>query len=213
MKETIKSIVKILFCTLLTFIAGCDKKVQTVTPAPPSNEFLTTVQLLLQNQNDATDTMKATWRQLDPTGTNPPDTSEAMLNLKANSVYNAQVVLLDETKTPPDIVSVTIKERANYHLLFFQPTPIQTLVISDTSTDIIGTATSDSGPYLNLWVDRTDYDSNNPPLQVGLTDVFKTGSASAGRLQVVLRHQPNVKNGTYPPGSTDFDVNFTININ
>jgi hypothetical protein len=50
-------------------------------------------------------------------------------------------------------------------------------------------------------------------LQIGLTDNFVTGAASNGWLRVVLRHQPNVKNGTYDPGSTDFDVNYKVNIN
>jgi hypothetical protein len=55
-------------------------------------------------------------------------------------------------------------------------------------------------------------DSNNPPLQIGLTDNFVTGAASNGILRVVLRHQPNAKNGTYPPGSTDLDVTYAVSI-
>ncbi len=201
----------------LLFLSGCNKKESTVTPAPPSNEFLTTVELKLVNTADATDTVTAIWRQLDPTGTALPDTSKAILGLKANATYSANVVLLDETQTPAVVVSDEIKDRENYHLFFFQPTPISAsnLIISNTSTDIPvadGTVTSASGPYLNLVVTRTDQDTNNPPLQIGLTDNFVTGAASTGWLRVVLRHQPNVKNGTYDPGSSDLDVNFQINI-
>ncbi|HVU94683.1 MAG TPA: hypothetical protein VHE34_05640 [Puia sp.] len=201
----------------LALLAGCNKKESTGTPAPPSNEFLTTVELKLTNTADANDTQTAIWRQLDPTGSAAPDTSLAILNLKANATYSAQVILLDETQKPAVVVSDEIKQRQNYHLFFFQPTPISAsnLVISNTSTDIPandGTVTSATGPYLNLVVSRTDQDSNNPPLQIGLTDNFVTGAASTGWLRVVLRHQPNVKNGTYDPGSSDLDVNYKVNI-
>ncbi|HEY4110753.1 hypothetical protein [Puia sp.] len=203
-------------CILAT-IAGCNKKESTVTPAPPSNEFLTTVELKLTNTADATDTLTAIWRQLDPTGAASPDTSKAAMTLRANATYSAQVILLDETQNPAVVVSDEIRQRANYHLFFFQPTPIApgNLVIGTNSTDIPvsdGTVTSATGPYLNLVVGRTDQDSNNPPLPVGLTDNFATGAASTGSLRVVLRHQPNVKNGTYDPGSADLDVNYSVTI-
>lgn len=205
------------FGLLLLGIGGCNKSESTVTPAPPSNEFLTTVELKLQNTADATDTMTAIWRQLDPTGAALPDTSKAILNLKANATYSAQVIILDETQTPPAVVSDEIYDRRNYHLFFFQPTPISSanLIISNTTTNIPvsdGTVTSATGPYLNLVVTRTDLDGNNPALQIGLTDNFVTGAASTGWLRVVLRHQPNVKNGTFDPGSSDLDVNYKVTI-
>jgi hypothetical protein len=136
------------------------------------------------------------------------------LNLKANAKYNVKVVMLDTTQTPTFDVSAEIKERANYHLFFFQPTPVssQNLVFGTTSASIPGTEPSATGPYLNLTVSRTDQDTNNPPLQVGLTDLLTTGDASSGKLRVILRHQPNAKNGTFDPGSSDLDVNFIVNI-
>jgi hypothetical protein len=207
----------VVFCATV-LIDGCNKNVSTITPAPPGNEFLTTVELVFQNTVNASDSGRAIWRQLDPTGAQLPDTSLAVLKLKANSLYNVNVLILDETKTPPAVVSDEIKERQNYHLFFFQPTPISSsnLVISNTSTDIPvsdGTVTSTAGPYLNLTVSRTDMDTNTPPMQIGLTDNFATGAASTGWLRVVLRHQPNAKNGTYDPGSSDLDVNYKVNIN
>ncbi|MGH2566307.1 MAG: hypothetical protein ACRDE5_17440, partial [Ginsengibacter sp.] len=64
-----------------------------------------------------------------------------------------------------------------------------------------------------LTVTRTDLDTNTPPLPIGLQDDFVTGAAGTGTLNVQLRHQPNAKNGTCAPGSSDADVDFTININ
>jgi hypothetical protein len=206
------------FAALLLVVSSCNKSASVATPRPPGNEFLTTVELVYQNANNPSDKGVAIWRQLDPTGAALPDTSKAILNLKANSSYNVTMVLLDETKNPVDTVSIVIRQRQNYHLEYYQPTPIsvQGLVISNTSTDIPvadGTVTSATGPYLNLVVTRTDYDTNNPPMQVGLNTNFATGAASTGWLRVVQRHQPNVKNGTYDPGSADFDTNFAVNIN
>ena len=229
---------RIYFVLLLlaAAVAGCNKKASTVTPALPGNEFLTTVQLQLVNKADATDVQLCSWTQMSPTSHSyQPDSayfSRSVLNLKANATYAGRVIILDETQNPVDTVSTEILQRMNYHLFFFQPTPILTsgIVISNTSTDIPvndwitgvpdttygGTSINEvqvgSGNVLNLSVTRTDLDSNNPPLQIGLSDNFVTGAASNGILRVVLRHQPNAKNGTYDPGSTDLDVTYAVNI-
>jgi hypothetical protein len=217
-------------------VAGCNKKAESVTPALPGNEFLTTVQLQLVNTADPTDVQLCSWTQMSPTShtyqTDSAYFSRAVLNLRANATYTGRVIILDETQTPVDTVSDEILQRMNYHLFFFQPTPIlsSNIAISNTTTDIpvndwnTGLPATDttyggisinegqvpSGSVLNLAVSRTDLDSNNPPLQIGLKDNFVTGAASNGILRVVLRHQPNAKNGTYDPGSTDLDVTYAV---
>ena len=227
-----------LIAALLVAVAGCNKKAESVTPALPGNEFLTTVQLQLTNTADPTDVQLCSWTQFSPfSHTYQPDSayfSRAVLNLRANATYSGRVIILDETQTPVDTVSDEIQQRMNYHLFFFQPTPIlsSNIVVSNTTTNIpvadwnTGEPATDttyggisinetqvtSGATLNLAVTRTDMDSNNPPLQIGLTDNFVTGAASNGILRVVLRHQPNAKNGTYPPGSTDLDVTYAVSI-
>jgi hypothetical protein len=222
-------------------INGCNKDVQTVTPALPGNEFLTTVELQLVNTANAADAPLAISTQISPyTGTYQADSvysNLAFLNLKANSTYTGQVIILDETKTPFDTVSTEILARENYHLFFFQPSPIDSanVVISNATTNIpiadwntglpatdttaggisdneILLTTGNPGQPLNLTVTRTDLDNNIPPLQIGLQDQFVTRAASTGILRVVLRHQPNAKNGTYPPGSSDLDVTYSVQI-
>ncbi len=226
------------FALLMLGLGGCNKNAETVTPALPGNEFLTTVELVLQNTANPSDIQTAKWTQFSPyTNTYQPDSSYvdlAFLNLKANSTYSGQVVILDETQTPVDTVSTEIKARENYHLFFFQPSPITSsnFVVSNTTTNIpmtdwnTGLPASDTtagglsineilsppGNPLNLTVTRTDLDNNNPPMQIGLTDNFVTGAASTGILRVVLRHQPNAKNGTYDPGSSDLDVTYAVTI-
>lgn len=151
------------------------------------NELITTVVLDLQNAADSTDTHHAVWYKANPNSIDPPDTSGAILNLKQNSTYQAHIRILDQTQNPVANITTEIEELANEHIFFFFPS---------------------SG--LNLTVTRTDHDSNG--LEVGLQSNFATGTVSNGLLRVVLRHQPGVKNGTYAPGDSDVDVNFTVNI-
>jgi hypothetical protein len=227
---------------LIAFISitdGCNKKANSVTPSLPGNEFLTTVQFALVNVNDPSDAHLPSWSQMSPyTHTYQTDSAyfnNAFINLKANSTYSCYMILLDSTKSPVDSVTPEIQQRENYHLIYYQPTPIEAsnLVISNTSTDIPtanwttndNTDTTAGGVSineleippstaspLNLVVTRTDMDNNNPPLQIGILTQWVTGAASSGIIRIVQRHQPNAKNGTYAPGSTDFDVTFAVNI-
>lgn len=179
-----------LFLLFSLFISGCKKEEQVVSPPLPGNEFLTTVKLELVN-TVTNDTVIGIWRDLTPEDTNPADTSLALLNLKENSTYKATIFLLDETKNPAEDITTEIKERGNYHQLFYFPSP---------------------NLGANLVVNVTDTDTNSPPLPLGITTNFITNAAAVGKINVILKHQPNVKNGTFAPGSTDIDVNFQVNI-
>jgi hypothetical protein len=205
---------------LLTGLAGCNKDEEVVAPSV-ENEAVTTMTLTVTNAALATDTQTATWEQLLDSQGNPvstgPNVSQANLTLKPNATYNVTVGLLDKTQTPAFDVAAEIKDRANIHSFFFQPLPTtQALVIpaptgADTYPLPIPTPLPTGAP-LNLTVTRTDRDTNPTPLPLGITNTFVTGAASTGYLQVVLRHQPNLKDGTYAPGSTDFDAGFRIAI-
>ena len=223
----------------LMILGACNKAAQTVTPALPGNEFLTTVELQLTNTANPADVQLAISTQMSPT-TNTYQVDSiynnlAFLRLKANSTYSGRVIILDETQTPFDTVSNEILARENYHLFFFEPSPVlqSNFIVSTTTTYIpqadwvTGVPASDTTAFgisenesstnspdsaLNLVVNRTDLDGNTPPMQIGLQDNFLTGAASSGTLRVVLRHQPNAKNGTYPPGSTDLDVTYAVSI-
>ena len=201
-------------------LAGCNKDEEVVSPSV-ANEAITTMTLTVTNAASATDTQTATWEQLLNAQGNPvstgPDYSKANLTLKPNTTYNVTVGLLDKSQTPTFNVGAEIKDRANIHSFFFQPLPTtQAFVIpaptgADTYPLPIPTPLPAGNP-LNLTVTRTDLDTNTTPLPVGLTDKFVTGAASTGYLRVVLRHQPNVKDGTFAPGSTDFDAGFKVAI-
>ncbi len=242
MKKIFSSWSNLFMGTIIVFslsLSGCSKSASTITPALPGNEFLTTVQLQLTNTADPTDVQLCSSTQMSPTThTYQVDSiynSKAFLRLKANSTYTGRVIILDETQSPVGTISDEILARENYHLFFFQPSPIlaANFVVSNTTTNIpqsdwlTGQPASDTTAFgisvnevmaasaadaLNLSVTRTDEDTNTPPLQIGLQDKYVTGAASSGILRVVLRHQPNAKNGTYDPGSTDFDVTYAITV-
>jgi hypothetical protein len=175
-----------LVSLLILFITACSNKEEQGVTAPLGNEFLTTTILNLQNLNISSDKPSISYKLI---GTNPAVITPDTLVLKKNSSYKCVIEILDETKTPADTVSSVISARANYHLFFFRP-----------------------GTGLDLSDSITDRDTNIPPLPVGLQSIITTASTSTGILEVILRHQPNVKNGTYPPGSTDLDVFYPVKI-
>lgn len=204
---------------LLALAAGCNKSEEVVAPTI-ANEALTTTILTLTNTANPADVVTAQWEQLlDNKGQPlPVDVSKANITLKANATYTGQLGILDKSQSPTFDVGAEISgSRANYHHVFYQPLPTAGSYVipaptgSDTYPAPIPTPLTSTTP-LNLTVTTTDFDTNSPPLPLGFKISFKTGAASTGYLRVVLRHQPNVKDGTFAPGSTDLDVGFTVSI-
>lgn len=178
----------LVLCFSVAFIYNsCKKEEKTVSPPDPENEFLTTVQLIITNASDPTDKQTVAVKQMPD---EEIDYSDATMNLKKNTVYNVSVKFLDETTDPAGDITEDIYDRRNYHLICF---------------NVSGGA--------KLTIERTDKDTNKPALEIGLEDTFTTGDAGSGSLNVQLRHQPNAKNGSCEPGSSDADVDFTVNIN
>jgi hypothetical protein len=173
----------LLILPVLLLFNSCNKEADV---APTNdNEAITTATLQLTNASNTTEVITATVENLNTNA----DFSKATLTLKPNTTYNARVLLTDKTKTPVLDISANIKQEANEHLFVFTPTT-----------------------GLNLTVTITDKDTNPAPgpFLVGLESQMKTGPASSGKLRVVLRHQPNTKNGTATPGTTDLDTNFDV---
>ncbi|MVM29949.1 hypothetical protein GO755_07890 [Spirosoma sp. HMF4905] len=169
----------------VALLAGaCNKDEQNVAPTD-DNEAITTATLTLTNKATPTESVTATIENLNTT----PDFSNATLNLKANTAYTGVISLLDKTKTPVLDATTEIREKANEHLFVYTPTPSNLLTITLTDID----TNPSPGPY-----------------PIGLTTEMKTGAAGSGKLKVVLRHQPNAKNGTAAPGSSDLDTDFTV---
>lgn len=182
-----KSLLLLIPVALLA--AACKKDEQNVTPSDP-NEAITTATLTLTSKATPAESVTATIENLNTTA----DFSKATLTLKANTTYTGVVTLLDKTKTPTLDVSNEVKGEANEHLFVYTFTPAA------------------SSPA-SLSVTITDRDTNPSPYPLGLATEMRTGAAGTGKLKVVLRHQPNAKNGTPTPGTTDLDTDFNVVVN
>ena len=188
--KNIKSLIVISSLALMGF--HCKKDEQVVTPPVPGNEFMTTVKLRLENTANPNDTIWATWKDLTPEDTNAPDTTLAIINVKKNNSYKLAVYILDETHLPAEDITPEIRERGNYHRFFLIPS-------SSIASKVV--------------VTPTDYDSNSPALHIGLNNLVTiSDTIASGKLEGILKHQPNTKDGTLAPGSTDIDVFFQFNI-
>lgn len=181
--KRINALAASVFATLLLTVA-CNNGEQNVTPTD-DNEAITTATLTLTNKANQSEVVTATIENLNTTA----DFSKATLNLKANTTYTGVITLLDKTKTPTLDATAEIKEKANEHLFVYTPTPSTLLTVTLTDKD----TNPAPGPY-----------------PIGLTTEIKTGAAGTGKLKVVLRHQPNAKNGQATPGTSDLDTDFTV---
>jgi len=213
MKRIYTSIFLLVALSLL--FQHCNRDEENVTPVI-TNEGLTTVRLHLVNNTNAADTLTAQWEQLlDNNGRPlPVNVSKAKLVLKANQVYTGTMMILDKSQKPAGDVTQEVKDRSVYHILFYQPLPATgALVIPHSIQELYPEPIPSplpAGGALNLTVESTDKDPNNLP--IGLATRWTTGAASNGWVQVVLRHQPAGKDGTYTPGSTDMNVGFGVEI-
>lgn len=150
-------------------------------------EVITTVITTLTNGST---TITLTSRDLDGDGPNAPVVTVSG-DLTANTVYNGEITLLNETVTPADNITTEVEEEGEEHQIFYQ---------IPASLGTIG---------------YTDFDVNAKP--VGLTFTYTTGNAGTGNLTVTLRHLPNksaagVAAGdiTNAGGATDAQVTYPI---
>ena len=189
--STVKGSLALALFSVLS-LASCKKEEVIVSPPVAGNEYMTTVKLRFENKNNSSDTTWAVWKDLTPDDQNAPDTSKAIINLQKDTKYKVSVKILDETKNPATDITEDIRERGNFHFFSFFTS---------------GAISS------NLTIVATDFDTNPTPFHIGLENEFTTnGTVSSGRLEGVLKHQPNTKNGTFAPGNSDIDVFFTLNI-
>ena len=181
-----KSFLKPAFMLFLAagLLSSCDKNDDEQEPENES-ELITTVMLTMQEVG-TTNTVTATFRDPDGEGGNPPVKFDEIV-LKPNAVYNTTIILMDESKTPPDNVTEEVEEESDDHQFFYTPTA-----------------------GLNVTVAYQDKDANSLP--IGLETTVTTGAASAGKLKVTLKHQPGIKNNNIATGETDVEIDFTTKV-
>lgn len=131
------------------------------------------------------------FRDLDGDGGNAPIITSDVLS--PNTVYNATLAVLDESKAVAENITEEVEEEGAEHQFFYVVTGA------------------------NLTVAYKDTDSNGKP--VGIETTFSTGAAGNGTMKVILRHEPD-KNASgvsagdpaNAGGETDIEVTFDIKV-
>ena len=193
MKMYKKTILKTAIIALsLASLASCKKDDDDVAnPVNPNeSEVITTVKVIVSPVSSPTTISEFLFRDIDGDGGNAPTIDTIRLN--ANTDYNVQLLVLDETKNPVDTTSIEIEEEKNAHQFFYTK---------------IGT--------YNLTTSYLDFDDNGVPLGLNMEFNTTTGfTIKTNKLQIVLKHQPALKpttgNGNESLGETDVEINFPI---
>lgn len=225
MKTTIKTIAIVAIAALSVSACKKDKKTeepvvdQPIAPTDPP-EVITTVRLALK---DSVTGIVKTYAYKDPDGDggapgaflNESGTHDTIV-IAANSTYFTTIYILDESKTPTDSTSLVIGgEESKEHMLFFNGNPAAT---GNNANTIINSQV----PYTvktngsNVEIKYLDIDNGSPQRSVGLKTRWRANTSTTGTaypLTVVLRHQPEAKNGTYTPGETDVEITFKVMVN
>jgi len=179
-----KNIIFALALSTLVF-TGCKKdKENPENPSPSTNdsEIITTCSITFVDPTGTQPSYTATFRDPDGDGSSAPTAFDTIF-LHPSTLYNASILLLNETISPADTISNEVLEEGDEHLFCFE--------IADA--DVVVTRTDSDGTY-----------------EIGLLSNWLVGSAGSGNVTVTLKHQPGVKNGNCDPGDTDVEITFPI---
>lgn len=127
-------------------------------------------------------------QDLDGDGPNTPEITVSG-NLVAESTYEGEIELLNETETPAEDVTEEVEEEGDEHQFIF---------------DITGSIET---------IEYDDVDANGNP--VGIEFTLTTGAAGNGSLAITLRHEPTKPNdGTLAGagGETDIAQTFAVTV-
>lgn len=186
MKTTKTKLLMIVAIVTTTIWTGCKKDKDDVTAPPASSneeEVITTMQLTFVDSSNSSNVKTATFRDPDGDGGLSYDIFDT-IKLEPNKTWITSILLLNETVSPTDTISNEVLEEGVDHLFCFTP--------SGTIANVI----------------KTDADDNGLP--IGLESKWYTSAIGNGSIQVELKHQPGIKNGTCSPGDTDISVVFPV---
>lgn len=184
---------KILLAALLgiAVLAGCqkDKDNELTSPTPVNEEELITDAYLHFHDNNGNTYL---WHAYAVGGLEPGSESGLQITadtLPANTLLQAEIILLNRSVTPVDTVSHEVLDESEEHQFFFLPASI------------------------NITISYADQDANGHP--IGLHSTWQTGAPATGQVTVLLRHEPDkaaagVSAGdvTNAGGSNDLEVQF-----
>ena len=178
------------FFTLLTLGMATLISCSDDDPAPePINEeeIITTFTATLVPQGGGTNVTLQS-RDLDGDGPDAPVITVSG-DLSASTVYNGSIILLDETDTPAEDITLEVEEEDIEHQFFYTV-----------------------GGGLDVTAEYANFDVNGNPLGTEFT--LTTVAASAGTLAFTLRHEPTKPNTGLADagGETDIAVTFSVTV-
>lgn len=186
MKATYKNIL-LLFAAVATLSFNACKDKDNDDDHDDENELITTAKITFTHSVSGT-AQTFTWSQ--PGGPGTAITVDT-IRLHPDSLYQAAVTLLDESKNPVSDITEEIKELQDEHQFFY---------------------TSGTG---RLIISNLDKDSKNLPLGLNFSAQTSTNGNVNGTLKVVLKHYTSAAPKSTDPqaGSTDLDITFPVIIN
>ncbi len=150
-------------------------------------EVITTMTITLTPSEGAAVTLQS--RDLDGDGPNVPEINVSG-PLTPGETYTGTIVLLNETESPAEDITLEVTEKADEHQFFYGV----------------------SGG-LDVTTEYTSFDSDQNPL--GTAFSITTGEVSSGSVLFTLRHEPKKPNdGSLADagGETDIAVSFDLSI-
>jgi len=202
MLENVKKYGIYMFFLAGALLASCG---DDEAPAPePELEVITNVTLVFTNTADPSDVVMARAEDPDGPGAQELELLDNSFTLTSGTTYTLTYNIVNALDADdPEDVGEEILEEDNEHQFFFGFT-------NNAFTNPMGDGNRDNSGDPVIY---NDMDENNN--NVGLSTNWTAGDAMTnGFFRVTLKHQPDIKTSTtgVNDGDTDFDLNFTLNI-
>lgn len=167
-------------CVLCCFTSCLKEKIED----PNEEELITTVGVTLTDQKSQQQSTFL-FRDLDGPGGLPPQQFDT-IKLKVNSIYDAAVILGNESVAPAENIKNEVEAESNDHQLYYLPNGIE------------------------LQVSQLNKDTNGWDL--GTVSKWETRSSGKGNIRITLKHKPGFKssNDGVEVGETDVEIDFPV---
>jgi hypothetical protein len=144
------------------------------------NEMITNVKLTFSQSGSTKGSFE--WKDPDGDGGNNPLLPDT-IKLDSGQTYDVNIEFFDQSSGTVKNLTEEVKEEGKDHFICFTSAPAIAVV------------------------SYADSDGKHP---IGLTTQWKIAMRSNGKMRIVLRHQPGVKDGTCDPGESDVDIEFPM---
>lgn len=144
------------------------------------NEMITNVKLTFFQGGSLKGSFE--WKDPDGDGGNNPLPPDT-IKLDSGQTYDVNIEFFDQSTADVENLTEEVKAEGKDHFICFTSTP----AIAEVS--------------------YTDSDGKYP---IGLATKWKIAMQGNGKMRIVLRHQPGVKDGTCDPGESDVDIEFPM---